>query len=157
MIPLKLPAPSQTIFFSLSERSKYGLCISTPIDLLFSISGLSHTFIFSVRQGTIQLEYNERLSFGIILLLSKPNTFPKPPHPEQAPYGLLKLKRLSVGSINVMPSSSNLLEKSRVFTFGIVTVILPRPSKKPSLHTSIILKSKLSSPEDTTPLSIRTS
>ena len=53
-----------------------------------------------------------------------------------------------------MPSNSNLFENSLVFTFGIVSNSFPLPSKKASLQTSIILKLKLSSLNETTPLSI---
>ena len=59
------------------------------------------------------------------------------------------------GSINLTPSNSNLLENFFCFPEQL-TYISPCPSKKASLHTSIILNLKFSSFFKTSPRSIKT-
>ena len=60
---------------------------------------------------------------------SMPTMRPKPSHSGQAPTGELKAKRLSEGSLNVMPSASKRVEK--VFSSPLLSqwsIISPPPS-----------------------------
>ena len=127
----------------------------TPNFLLLNKRGFNQTFIFLVLHGAIHSESKERFLFGIILFSSTPKTAPKPPHSLHAPNGLLKLNRFIEGSINLTPSNSNLLENFFCFPEQL-TYISPSPSKKASLHTSIILNLKFSSFLKTSPRSIKT-
>ena len=83
----------------------------------------------SLRQGATAPSYTERLLSGITRSGSMPNIVPKPSHRLQAPYGLLKLKKLTVGRSNKIPSSSNLSEKT-ICLSPTETVQMPSPSNK---------------------------
>ena len=79
--------------------------------------------------------------FGITRFSSMPSTLPNPSQVGHAPIGLLKLNIWSDGSLNVIPSSSNWLEKvcsliqPSVHTFKIQ---IPLPSEKAVSKESVI-------------------
>ncbi len=70
-----------------------------------------HFFIESPFQQAIASWYTDRFWSGITRFSSIPMILPYPSHTGQAPMGLLKLKKYSVGSSNSIPSSSNFVEK----------------------------------------------
>ena len=65
---------------------------------------------------------------------------PKPLHFSQAPIGLLKVKKCSLGSVNFMLSNSNSLENVNFFCDSYVYIThFPFPSMKARLIESLYL------------------
>src|SRR5690606_2782224 len=107
--------------------------------------GCSHSFILSERHGATAPSYTVRLLSGITKSGSIPSTLPKPSQVWQAPYGLLKLKKLTEGSSNTIPSSSKRSENTRSSPSPNFTRHSPCPSKKAVCTESAIRNCKSSS------------
>ena len=71
--------------------------------------------IFSPFQHATAPSKTDSLSLPITFFSSKPKIEPYPSHSLQAPYGLLKAKRFTEGSSNLILSNSNLFEKVVIF------------------------------------------
>ena len=100
----------------------------------FLTRGINHSLIFSDRHGAIAPSKTDRLLSGITKSGSMPKTEPNPSQRLQAPYGLLKVKRLTDGDSKRIPSNSNLSEKVLILfpdSNNIFISQTPSPSIKP--------------------------